>query len=143
MSFEIKTASEQETENLGEKLAKSVKSGDVIALFGELGAGKTAFTRGVARGLDCIDDVSSPTFALMNEYRGKLKLYHFDMYRINGFEELYCTGFFDYIEEDNVISLIEWSENIEDSLPESALKIRIEKLNDNSRIFKFEGIESL
>ncbi len=144
MPFTVKTNSEEETYLLGKKLGKNLKSGDIIALFGTLGAGKTAFTRGIAANFGCEDDVSSPTFALVNEYRAKeIKIYHFDMYRIHGSDELYCTGFFDYIEEENVIAIIEWSENIEDSLPSQTIKIRIDKDGENARVFSFEGVDEL
>ena len=108
--------SADETEQIGEKIAKQLHGTEVIALFGGLGMGKTAFTRGLARALGVDDGVSSPTFALVNEYSGKYNIYHFDMYRVNSWDDLYSTGFFDYI--DNGILVIEWSENIEGALPE-------------------------
>lgn len=100
--------SADETEQIGEKIAKKLHGTEVIALFGGLGMGKTAFTRGLARALGVDDGVSSPTFALVNEYSGKYNIYHFDMYRVNSWDDLYSTGFFDYI--DNGILVIEWSE---------------------------------
>jgi tRNA threonylcarbamoyladenosine biosynthesis protein TsaE len=130
--------SPNETEKIGEKLAQSLKGTEVIALFGGLGLGKTAFTRGLCRGLGVDDGVSSPTFALVNEYSGKFNIYHFDMYRVTTWDDLYSTGFFDYI--DNGVLVIEWSENIEGALPENAVKITISRgESDNQRIFEIEG----
>lgn len=132
----------EETEKIGENLSKSLKGTEVIALYGGLGAGKTAFTRGLARGLGVDDGVSSPTFALVNEYRGKYNIYHFDMYRIDGWEDLYSTGFFDYME--NGVLVIEWSENIENALPDDCIKITIENTdNENNRIINVEGDAAL
>lgn len=129
-----------ETEQIGEKIAKKLYGTEVIALFGGLGMGKTAFTRGLTRALGVDDGVSSPTFALVNEYNGKYNIYHFDMYRVNSWDDLYSTGFFDYI--DNGILVIEWSENIEGALPENAIRITIEKgESDDERIFEIEGVE--
>ena len=129
--------SAEDTERLGEQLAKTLRGDEVIALFGGLGMGKTAFTRGLARGLGVSDGVSSPTFALVNEYRGKHMIYHFDMYRVQSWEDLYSTGFFDYM--DNGILVIEWSENIEGALPDNALRITIRRgETDCQRIFEIE-----
>ena len=132
--------SPNETEKIGEKLAQSLKGTEVIALFGGLGLGKTAFTRGLCRGLGVDDGVSSPTFALVNEYSGKFNIYHFDMYRVTTWDDLYSTGFVDYI--DTGVLVIEWSENIEGALPDNALKITISRgENDNQRIFEIEGTD--
>lgn len=134
----VESACERETEALGEKIAGTLKGTEVIALFGGLGMGKTAFTRGLAKGLGIEDGVSSPTFAIVNEYNGKYPVYHFDMYRIAGWDDLYSTGFFDYL--GNGVLVIEWSENIENALPEDAVRIHIEKgLGENARIFRIEG----
>ena len=133
------TNSAEETERLGERIASKLKGTDVIALFGGLGMGKTAFTRGLARGLGADDVVSSPTFALVNEYSGRVPVYHFDMYRVTSWDDLYSTGFFDYL--DTGVLIIEWSENIEGALPENALRITISRgENDNQRIFDIEGV---
>ena len=126
-----------ETERIGERLAAKLSGDEVIALFGGLGMGKTAFTRGLARGLGVDDGVSSPTFALVNEYRGKIPIYHFDMYRVQSWDDLYSTGFFDYI--DNGVLVIEWSENIEGALPDNALRVTISRgEHDEQRIFEIE-----
>ena len=133
------TNSAEETEQLGERIASKLKGTDVIALFGGLGMGKTAFTRGLARGLGADDVVSSPTFALVNEYSGRVPVYHFDMYRVTSWDDLYSTGFFDYL--DTGVLIIEWSENIEGALPENALRITISRgESDNQRIFDIEGV---
>lgn len=134
----IESASEKETEALGVRMAQALKGTEVIALFGGLGMGKTAFTRGIAMGLGVLDGVSSPTFALVNEYKGKFPIYHFDMYRITSWDDLYSTGFFDYL--DTGVLIIEWSENIENALPDDAVRITIEKgQGENSRVFRIEG----
>lgn len=124
-----------ETEMLGEKLGKKLQGTEVIAMFGDLGMGKTTFTRGLARGLGVDDrDISSPTFALVHEHHGRTALYHFDMYRVTSWDDLYSTGFFDYI--GNGVLLIEWSENIEPALPEDCVRITINKCdNENEREF--------
>ena len=118
-----------QTEEIGENLGKKLKKGDVVAFFGELGAGKTAMVRGIARAFGCEDQVSSPTFALVHEYTGTQPLFHFDMYRIESFEDLYSTGFFDYLGRG--IMLIEWSENIVSHLPENSIKVTIKSLLEN------------
>ena len=133
------TNSAEQTAQLGERLAAKLKGTEVIALFGGLGMGKTAFTRGLARGLGAGDVVSSPTFALVNEYSCRVPVYHFDMYRVNSWDDLYSTGFFDYL--DTGVLVIEWSENIEGALPENALRITISRgEHDNQRIFDIEGV---
>ncbi len=137
-----KTESSAETERIGFQLAKSIKSGSVIAMFGDLGAGKTAFTRGFAKGMGIDCDVSSPTFALVNEYRGAGEtLYHFDMYRISGWDDLYSTGYFDYLDIGASL-IIEWSENIEAVLPEDCVRVTISKTeNFNERNIEIIGAE--
>lgn len=131
----------QETEKIAERLAKTLQGNEIIALFGGLGAGKTAFTRGLAKGLDVADGVSSPTFALVHEYEGKYPIYHFDMYRVHSFDDLYTTGFFDYM--DTGIMVIEWSENIENALPENCIQIHIRHISENEREITIEGAEMI
>lgn len=135
----IKSNNICETEKIGEEIGKRLEGTEVIALFGGLGMGKTALTRGIAKGAGCDgDSVSSPTFAIVNEYRGKFKIYHFDMYRIENWDDLYSIGFFDYLETG--VLIIEWSENIEAALPENCIRISIEKgSTESSRIFTIEG----
>ncbi len=136
----IISKSVNETENLGKKIASILKGDEVIAMFGDLGAGKTAFTRGLASGLSFDYGVSSPTFAIVNEYNGKYNIYHFDMYRITSEDDLYSTGFYDYF--DTGVIVIEWSENIEYALDDKTIRITINKTeDDNQRIFTIEGLD--
>lgn len=118
------THSAEQTEQIGADLGSRLKPGDLIALFGKMGTGKTTFINGVARGMGIINAVSSPTFALVHEYAGNVPLYHFDMYRINSWDDLYSTGFFDYCESNGVIA-VEWSENIEMALPSEFIRVDI------------------
>ena len=119
------SSSPAETEQIAAEFAKTLRGGEVLAFRGGLGMGKTCFTRGLAAGLG-IDpaEVSSPTFALVNEYSGRLTLEHFDMYRVENWDDLYSTGFFDYLDTDCVL-VIEWSENIAGALPETVISIDI------------------
>lgn len=126
------THSAEETIKFAEKLGGLLKAGDMIAYKGGLGAGKTTFTRGLAIGLGLGDNVTSPTFALVNEYCGKINLYHFDMYRIANEDDLESSGFYDYDFENNVAA-VEWSENISDFLPENTIYITINALNETER----------
>lgn len=139
--MKIVTASTSETELLGEKIAAVLKGNEMIALFGDLGAGKTAFTRGLCRGLGIEDGVCSPTFAIVNAYQGKYPVYHFDMYRITDIDDLFATGFYDYI--GTGVLIIEWSENIESELEPDCIQIRIGKTDqENERIFEIEGLDN-
>lgn len=136
-----KTTSPMETIEFAKKIGAMLRGGDIIAYKGGLGAGKTTFTRGLALGMGLPDEVSSPTFALVNEYRGRgLTLYHFDMYRIMNAEALETTGFYDYISDDSVIA-VEWSENIEDCLPDGIITITIRADGDEERTITAEGDE--
>ena len=136
------THSPEETESVGEALGKVLKAGTVIAYKGDLGAGKTAFTRGLARGLGCRELVTSPTYTIVNEYLGgRLPLFHFDMYRLESSDDLFDIGWEDYLER-NGICAVEWSENVEDAL-ENPLVITIEKLSDEERNIILEGAEDL
>ena len=124
--------SEAETEAIGEKFARMLHPGDVVAFTGGLGAGKTAFTRGMARTLAPAAEVSSPTFALVNDYGGKVPFWHFDMYRIRTMDDLYSTGFFDYLESGGILA-VEWSENIAGALPDGTIYVRITADGENER----------
>lgn len=135
------TKSVSETEALASRVAQKLTGGEVIAFTGSMGMGKTAFTRGLVLALDGGDVVSSPTFALVNEYDARLTVQHFDMYRVSGWDDLYSTGFFDYLDTDHVL-VIEWSENIDGALPENVIRIDIRKGEDESeRIFEINGID--
>ena len=123
------------TEEYGRNLAKELTSGTVVAFFGGMGMGKTAMVRGIAEGLGLTAEVSSPTFALVHDYGGNPPLIHFDMYRITGWEDLYSTGFFDYLDAGSIL-VVEWSENIETALPADAIRIYIERENDSVRIIE-------
>ena len=135
------TSSPEETIEFAKRVGTMLRGGDILAYRGGLGAGKTTFTRGLALGMGLSDDVSSPTFALVNEYRNeKIIMYHFDMYRIMNAEALETTGFYDYMSEDSVI-VCEWSENISDCLPDGTITITIERLGENEREITVEGDE--
>ena len=135
----FKTKNVQETEQIAERLAKHLKGNEVIAFFGGLGMGKTAFTRGLCKGLNFPDGVNSPTFSLVNQYEADFTVYHFDMYRINTYDDLYFTGYFDYL--DTAILVIEWSENIPFGLPDRYIKLTINALEDESRELTAEEIK--
>lgn len=139
--MKITTHSTEETIALGRKIGEMLKGGDVVAFEGDLGAGKTTITRGICLGLGLPDNVTSPTFSLVNEYRGdKISLAHFDMYRIESPEDLLLTGFYDYIEE-GCVAAVEWSENIKNALPEKTIFVRLERLDDNTRTIEIFGDE--
>lgn len=140
MIKKIITYSSAETENVGAELAKTLKAGDFVAMFGDLGVGKTAFIRGIAKQLCPAARVQSPTYTIVNEYRGDVPLFHFDMYRIDSEETLYATGFFDYAERGVIAA--EWCENIEDFVPENSVFVTVEKDlssgDENKRIITVE-----
>ena len=136
------STSENDTAKFAKLIADKLKPGDFIAFFGGMGMGKTTFTRHLAKALGYEGQASSPTFAIINEYcGGRLNVYHFDMYRISSFDDLYSTNFFEYIEMGGVV-VCEWSENIETVLPQDYIKITISQGDDEtSRIFEVEGLE--
>ena len=132
------TNSPAQTEAVGEKLGKALMPGAVIAYRGDLGAGKTAFTRGLARGLGCGEQVTSPTYTIVNEYlTGRMPLFHFDMYRLKSADDLWDIGWDDYLERGGVCA-VEWSENVEDAM-EDAIYVTIEKTGIDSRRITIEG----
>lgn len=140
MTFE--THSPEQTEALGEALGKVLKPGTVVAYTGDLGAGKTAFTRGLAKGLGASEPVTSPTYTIVNEYlSGRIPLFHFDMYRLGSSEDLFDIGWEDYLERGGVCAL-EWSENVADAL-ENPIRVRLEKTGESSRRITIEGGEAL
>lgn len=134
------TNSPEETERIGEALGKVLTPGAIVAYRGDLGAGKTAFTRGIARGLGCRERVTSPTYTIVNEYPdGRMPLFHFDMYRLHSADDLWDIGWEDYLERNGVCA-VEWSENVEDAL-EGAVRVTIEKLGEQTRRITIEGGE--
>ena len=143
--MQIPTHSADETQALGQKLASRLAPGDVIAYFGDLGAGKTAFTRGLAQGLGITDPVTSPTYTIVNEYlSGRIPLFHFDMYRLSSSDELFDIGWEDYLDRGGVCA-VEWSENVRDALPPDAVTVTIARCpeNDGWRTITIEGGEAL
>lgn len=132
------THSEAETEQVGAEFAAALPDGVVVAFYGELGSGKTAFVRGMARGMGLRCRVSSPTFTIVNEYTGDRELFHFDMYRLSSADELFDIGWEDYISRGAVCA-VEWSENVEDAFFGDEIKITFKKLSDTSREITIEG----
>ena len=132
--------STQETEQFGEEVAKSLRGGDVLAFTGSLGMGKTAFTRGLARGLGCRGRVTSPTFTIVNEYDGKTPLFHFDMYRLGSSDELFDIGWDDYLARGGVCA-VEWSERVSDALPDDTIYVDIARgeEDENTRTITVTG----
>lgn len=128
----------EETMSVAEGLAKELSGGEIIAFKGDLGMGKTCFTRGLAKGLGFTGEVNSPTFAIMNEYLGgRLNLYHFDMYRISSWEDLDAVSYFDYLNQGGVLA-VEWSENIEAALSGEVITVTINRCADNERKITIE-----
>ena len=136
------TQNEGETEALGMRVASALpESGAVVALYGELGAGKTAFVRGLARGLGVEEAVVSPTFTIVNEYPGRRELFHFDMYRLGNADELFDIGWEDYLAREGVCA-VEWSENVPEAFDGSEIRVTIEKTSDTARKITVEGLGS-
>ena len=136
--MEFITQSPEQTEEIGAALGKILKAGTILAYEGDLGAGKTAFTRGLARGLGITDPVTSPTYTIVNEYlSGRMPLFHFDMYRLHSAEDLWDIGWDDYLERGGVCA-VEWSENVAEAM-EDAIRVRIEKTGDESRRILVKG----
>ena len=134
----ILTNSPVETEAVGAALGTIIPAGTILAYKGDLGAGKTAFTRGLARGLGCTDLVTSPTYTIVNEYlSGRLPLFHFDMYRLASSDDLWDIGWEDYLDRNGVCA-VEWSENVDDAM-ENAISVTIEKLGEDARRITLEG----
>jgi len=128
----IETRSPEETKNLGRKLGAQLKSGDILALFGSLGAGKTTLIQGLAEGLGVKDYVTSPTFILINEYAGRLPFYHIDLYRLEDPAQIEDLGIEEYFDKPGVI-VIEWAEKLGGLLPNRAKQIKIETVSENQR----------
>ena len=140
--MEFITNSPLETEKVGEALGKVLKPGSILAYAGDLGAGKTAFTRGLARGLGAAEQVTSPTYTIVNEYlTGRMPLFHFDMYRLASSDDLWDIGWDDYLERGGVCA-VEWSENVADAM-DGAIRVRIEKTGEDTRRITVEGGDTL
>ena len=140
--MEYITHSPEETEKIGAALAQKLNAGTVIAYRGDLGAGKTAFTRGLARGLGYKESVTSPTYTVVNEYLGgRLPLFHFDMYRLGSADDLWDIGWEDYLDRGGVCA-VEWSENVQEAM-EGAISVSIAKLDENTRRITIEGGDTL
>ena len=133
--------SEKDTENIAAEFAKQLKKGDFIAFFGDLGSGKTAFVRGLCSVFCKNARVSSPTYAIVNEYRGDVEIFHFDMYRIDDDDSLYSTGFYDYLDRGGICA-VEWSENITFALPEDRYDVTFEKTGETGRRIVIEKRKS-
>lgn len=131
-----------ETEAIGREVAGKLHSGDVVACFGDLGAGKTAFTRGLAAGLGCTGRVTSPTFTIVNEYEGTIPLFHFDMYRLSGEDDLFDIGWEDYLSRGGVC-VVEWSERIAGALPADTIRVDIRRSGENEdwRCIEIGGLQ--
>ena len=138
----IVSHSVSETEDAGQRLGKALAGGEVVAFRGGLGMGKTAFTRGLARGLGCQGRVTSPTFTIVNEYPGRLPLFHFDMYRLPDSDALFDIGWDDYLDRGGVCA-VEWSENVDDALPPDTVFVTIRRHGDNEgwREIEIEGVD--
>ena len=133
MESQFRSESVAMTEEYGRCLASQLISGTVVALFGGMGMGKTALVRGIAAGMGLTAEVSSPTFALVHDYGGHPPLIHFDMFRITSWEDLYSTGFFDYLDAGAIL-VVEWSENIENALPPDAIRLYFERVDETTRL---------
>ena len=138
--MKIITKSEIETQQAGAELVKTLAPGSVVAMYGDLGAGKTAFVRGMTRGIGIDFPVSSPTFNVVNEYPGKVPLFHFDMYRLGSADELFDIGWDDYLERGGICA-VEWSENVEEAFEPGTVKVTITKLSDSEREITVEVME--
>lgn len=143
MNMKFLSNSPADTKKIAADLAATLSGGEVIAFYGDLGMGKTCFVSGLAEGLGFCGEVSSPTFAIINEYLGgRLNLYHFDMYRVSGWDDLYSTGYFEYMESGGVLA-VEWSENIEAALPENVIRVTIKRTSESERQIIITGGNNL
>lgn len=137
----ILSSSPKQTKDVGKKLGKVLGKGDIVALIGELGAGKTCFTKGLLKEIGVnVDNVTSPTFVLINEYRGKLPVYHFDVYRLNNIQEVVELGYEEYFDGDGV-TVIEWADKVEEILPDRCIRVYIEIINEKERQINIEGLK--
>jgi len=137
----MNTKNQKETEVLGEGLAKLFKGKEMIALSGDLGAGKTTFTKGIARGLgvENAEYVNSPSFVLIREYVGRLNLYHFDLYRLDNLYDIEYIRMEEYLDDKSGVVVVEWADKLQELMPKEYLKVSIEIAGENKRVFNFEG----
>lgn len=135
----IVTQNDRETERAGARLAPLLTPGTVVAFYGDLGAGKTTFIRGLAGALGITQAVTSPTYTIVNEYEGNLPLFHFDMYRLQSADELFDIGWEDYLERGGILA-VEWSENVEEAFPADTVRVRIEKEGEETRRITLENL---
>ncbi len=138
-SLVVNAPNSEATRALGERLARMLHAGDVVALYGELGAGKTCFVQGLARGIGARSEATSPTFIFVNEYQGRLPIYHVDLYRTEGLQEILDLGVEEYLYGDG-ITVVEWAEKIEHLLPAGTIRVTIRGLGDEPREIRLEGI---
>ncbi len=136
--MEIISNSTEETEKIGIRIGKQLKGGEVIALTGDLGAGKTTLVKAIAKGLEISRNILSPTFTIVREYEGRTRLYHFDFYRLNSEDELYEIGFEEYINDAGAVTIIEWADMFRDVLPKDGMNIDIGYIGEGSRIFRMD-----
>jgi tRNA threonylcarbamoyladenosine biosynthesis protein TsaE len=140
ISYQLETKSADETKRVGRRIGKALRQGDVVLLLGELGAGKTCLTQGIAMGMDIKEKhVSSPSFVIIKEYRGKFPLYHIDFFRLQAAKEIELTGYDEYICGEGV-TVIEWAEKIEDALPEKYFRIELVVSGKNKRLILFKPV---
>jgi tRNA threonylcarbamoyladenosine biosynthesis protein TsaE len=136
----ISTKSKNETLRLGNRIAGVLKAGDVVAFYGGLGAGKTTLIQGIASGLGIKNYVTSPTFTIINEFKGKVPLYHVDLYRMHDLYEIETLALEEYFDKGGIV-LIEWAEKMGETLPEGTKSIKIKVLSENGRTFTLKGIK--
>lgn len=134
------TYSEQETIDVGVRLGASVSVGDIVLLFGNIGSGKTVFSKGIALGLGVETTVTSPTFTLIQVYQGRIKMYHFDLYRLNSTYELFDIGYEELLYSEDGVAVVEWPERLHELCPESYIKVEIESINESSRKITIDRI---
>jgi len=135
------TSSEQETIDLGCSIGIWASKGDIVLLFGDLGSGKTAMSKGIAKGLGVESCVTSPTFTLMQVYQGRLNLYHFDLYRLNNTDELADLGYEEFLFSDDGVAVVEWADRMQELIPERYLRVDIERMSENTRKISMNFIE--
>ncbi len=137
--FDITTTSDLETQQLGVKFSKIISNGDIITLNGDLGSGKTTFIKGILKGLDYKNEVTSPTYTLINEYRAQYNIIHIDCYRENDINRWFNIGLVDYFNNNQNVIFIEWAENIKSILPDKTIDLFFQVVNSNERLIQYDG----